>query len=289
MKNFKNKKIIFILLLAVLIFPFETFAHQPKLSAGLVTAVPEPEISKAYYAKLSGAPQVYDIVSSQPFELYVNLLVPDIAGQKRDIQALVIRSGDIWNNPIAILDGTNFEWQKFFEPFGHDTYWQGPEYKMNVEAGKYQVIISSSRNDSQYALAIGEKETFGLKEGISAIHLIPQIKKNFFHESPINFILSPFGWGLILTMFLLSALLVLLLKLIIRKIFHQGGRRNIGKKDRLIRVTLGAVMSLFAMLTSWHPLLFLLAGILFFTAIFPWCGLYAILGTSTVRSSKTFD
>jgi hypothetical protein len=262
---------------------FLIFAHQPRIEEGAFISVFEPEISKAYYSKLSGTSHIYEIVSEKAFDLYVNLLVPDIAFQKRDVSAIVIKSGDIYNNPLAVLDGSNFQWERFFEPFGHDTYWKGPEFKTQVPAGKYQIIVTSSQNDSKYSLAIGEIEAFDLKEGLNAVRLIPKIKNTFFDKLPIDFILSPFGWGLILAMFLLAVVFVLILKLIIKKAFRKGigEKHNVGKKDRIIRAIVGLVILIFAIFTSWHPLLFFLSGILFFTAISPWCGLYTIFGKNT--------
>lgn len=81
-----------------------------------------------------------------------------------------------------------------FEPFGYDTYWKGPEYKEKVEAGRYDIIVSSSNNDSKYSLAIGEAENFDFREIMNALDLVPEIKRDFFSESPISFIFSPFGW-----------------------------------------------------------------------------------------------
>ncbi len=56
------------------------------------------EISKAYYAKLT------------------------------DVSAVVVKDGNT-ENPLAILDGQNSKWKKFYEPLGADPYWMGPEYK----------------------------------------------------------------------------------------------------------------------------------------------------------------
>jgi hypothetical protein len=133
----------------------------------------------------------------------VNILIPDISGQKKDLSAKIIKDGDR-EKPFAILDGNTFEWKKFFEPFGNDTYWMGPEYKGNVKAGKYEIIVSSSRNDTKYSLAIGEAELFDFQETINALSLVPQIKRDFFDESPASFIFSPFGFGLIFIIFFLA-------------------------------------------------------------------------------------
>jgi hypothetical protein len=38
--------------------------------------VEDPEVSYAYYGKLQGSPQLYEIESDERFHLYVSLLVP---------------------------------------------------------------------------------------------------------------------------------------------------------------------------------------------------------------------
>lgn len=63
--------------------PVFVFAHQPQIVTSRETVVVEPEISKAYYATLAGTPDTYTIDALAPFNLYVNVLVPDIAGQKK--------------------------------------------------------------------------------------------------------------------------------------------------------------------------------------------------------------
>lgn len=268
-------------MLAVFLWaPSTGFAHQPRLVESRQTAVPDPEVSKAYYGKLSGEPDVYVIQASEAFDLYVNVLVPDIAGQKKDVSAAVRTDG----NEIALLDSTNFEWKQFYEPFGADTYWMGPEYKARAEAGTYEIRVWSSDNDSKYSLAIGETEAFDGIEGLNALTVIPELKKNFFNESPIGFIASPFGWGLIVVMYLFAGMVGLLYRAILKRFAKnspRGATRNIGKADRLLRLAIGVGLLLWAITTTWSPILIFFSGFALFEAIFRWCGLYAALGKST--------
>lgn len=264
----------------ILVLPTITLAHQPRITTSRATSIPDPEISKAYYAKLVGVPDLYIINSSKPFNLYVNVLVPDIAGQKKDVSALVVKDGQ----EIARLNGPSFEWQKFYEPFGADTYWRGPEYKASVDAGVYEIRVSSPTNDSKYSLAVGEIEAFDRKEGMNALTVIPELKKNFFEESPISFIKSPFGWGLILSMYILSFIFGFIYRALMKKFAANSTRgltQNIGKGDRLVRLGLSIILLLWAITTSWSPWLIFFSGFTFFEAIFSWCGFYAAIGRST--------
>jgi len=276
----KKLLITIALFLPVFLLPTIASAHQPRIVTENPTIVTSPEVSKAYYGKLSGEPAVYTIISDKAFALYVGVLVPDILGQKKDVSAALLKDG----RQIALLDGTNIEWKKFFEPFGNDTYWQGPEYKAQADAGTYEIHVSSAQNDSKYSIAIGEIEAFDFKETLNALTLIPQIKKDFFNKSGVDFILSPFGWGLIVIMFVLAFIFGFVYRMLLKKFARNtihGAGKNISNKDRTIRVVIGVILLLIAITTSWSPWLLFFSGFAFFEAIFSWCGLYAALGKNS--------
>lgn len=267
-------------LFTVLISPLVAYAHQPRITESQQTVVVDPEISKAYYGTLTSKPDAYIINASAPFELYVNVLVPDTKDQKKDVSAVIIKDG----NEIAVLESNNLTWEKFYEPFGADWYWRGPEYTAQADAGTYEIIVWSSNNDSAYSLAIGKKEAFNFAETRNALQLIPQLKKNFFHSSPLGFIKSPFGWGLILIVYIGACIVGLLYRLILKKLFPhttRGLHKNIGKKDRIIRLVIALALLLWAMSTSWNPLIIFISGFTLFEAVFSWCGFYAAIGKTT--------
>jgi hypothetical protein len=286
--NKRIPKIIPSILLSVCIFlPTFASAHQPRIVESRQTLVLSPEVSKAYYSMLTGEPDVYVIQATAPFDLYVGVLVPDTLGQKKDISAIILRKelpAQAGGTQIAVLDGATFAWKQFFEKFGHDTYWQGPEYKARAEAGTYEIRVWSSNNDSKYSLAIGEIEAFDFKEGMNALTLIPELKKNFFNESPTSFILSPMGWGLIVIMYLLAGIVGLVYRTILKRVARNSPRgvaKNIGKPDRLLRLAIGVGLFLWAITTTWSPILIFFSGFALFEALFSWCGFYAALGKNT--------
>ncbi len=270
-------------------FPSPLFAHQPRLTESRLTPVSDPEISQVYYGKLTGEPDVYVIDITESFNLYVNVLVPDIDGQKKDVSAVILKDTSekrdmaSWSQ-VALLEGITHEWEKYYEPFGADTYWRGPEYQARVEAGRYEIRIWSSNNDSKYSLAIGEIEKFNGTEAIHAMTMIPALKRNFFETSSISFIKSPFGWMLILAMYLLAGIVGLIYRGILKKFAEnspRGSARNIGSKDRVLRLALGVGLLVWAITTTWNPILLFFSGFCFFESAFSWCGLYAALGKST--------
>lgn len=268
------------LLTALILFPSLASAHQPRLVTSRTTAVDAPEVSKAYYATLTGEPDVYTIDSATPFALYVGLTLPDRPGQKKDVSAVVLKDGQ----QIALLDGVNHEWGTFFEEFGHDNYWRGPEYKAAAEPGRYEIRVWSSNNDSAYVLATGEIEAFDAKETWNALTLIPGLKTDFFNKSPVDFILSPFGAGLLIAMYLLAIIFGFAYRALLKRLARgtvRGAGQNIGKPDRLLRFGLGVTLLLWAITTTWSPILLFLSGFCFFEAAFSWCGFYAALGRTT--------
>ena len=148
-------------------------AHQPKLINYSPTidnphAVIFPEISKAYYSKLTGQPHYYVINSEDDFLFYTSILSPKI-NEEPSRFSLEVLDGD--QNIVYKVDGSNFEWTAWYEPYARDWYWKGPE--IGVESGKefqtsftidavtYYIKVFNESNTGHYSLAVGEAEFFG--------------------------------------------------------------------------------------------------------------------------------
>lgn len=207
------KKIAAVVGIAVALAPAVAFAHQPRVVTSRVTAVSEPEVSKAYYGQLTGQSDVYTFTAFAPFDLYVNVLVPNSPGQEKNVSAQVLKNGV----EIANLNAAGFDWKPYHEPFGNDNYFMGPEYKARAEAGQYEVRVSSPGNASKYSLAIGETEAFNFTESYNAVRTIPQLKKTFFNTSPATFLFSPFGVGFIVILFALAFVFGFAYRWLVRK------------------------------------------------------------------------
>ena len=262
-------------------------AHQPRIVTGNQVSVIDPEISKAYYGQFSGQPVIYRIESSNSFHLYVNVLVPDIVGQKKNVTAVITRDGDI-AHPVAVLDGFSVDWKPFFEPYSHDRYFQGGEYRAEVGPGMYEVRVTAPYSIGKYVLAIGETESFTAPEIVNALTIVPLIKKDFLVESPATFALSPWGAGYVAMMLLMAGVLGWTIRLSVRRFSSDTSRNqshNIGVIDRIVRVLLGVTLLGIAIMTTWSPWLLLFAGFCFFESIAGWCGLYAMWrrNTCTIR------
>ena len=258
--------VIVILFLILVSWPLKVLAHQPRLVEMEKINVTEPEISKAYYGNLSGKPHIYTISTSSPIDLYVNVLVPFIEGPEKNVTVKIFKGEQL----MGILSPKKGDWKEFFEPFGHSMYWKGPEFKVRADAGKYKIYIKSTEKSIRYVLATGEIEAFDGPESLNAILLIPKLKKDFFEESPLSFILSPLGWGYVL----LLQLLVILTGFVISKIlnisrikFQTKYFQSSAKNIIICGVFFWVTILFFAIQTSWHPLLIMMSGLALFIAL----------------------
>ncbi|MSU60766.1 MAG: DUF2892 domain-containing protein [Candidatus Staskawiczbacteria bacterium] len=85
-------------------------------------------------------------------------------------------------------------------------------------------------------------------------------------------------------MYLLAGIVGLIYRTILKKFAKnspRGATKNIGRNDRLLRLAIGVGLLLWAMLTTWSPILIFLSGFAIFEAIFSWCGFYAAMGKNT--------
>ena len=164
-------------LIVIIIFLFSShlFAHQPKLinyspSLNSPHEVINPEISKAYYGKLSGESHYFVIKSEKDFLFYTSILTPKI---NEEYIWMSLEVSDEYNNIVYKADGSNFKWEPWYEPYARDWYWKGPEIggEINVEtgfkksfvinSGTYIIKVYNNDNIGNYSLAVGEAEFFG--------------------------------------------------------------------------------------------------------------------------------
>jgi hypothetical protein len=189
----KHLAIIFLLL--PFIIPSTLSAHQPRVVTGEgAVMIVSPEISKAYYGKLDGEPVRFNMSASSTFPFYMNILVPDLAGAKKDVSATlyaVLKP----NTPIGAVGGIKDTWKPFHEEFAGDDYFMASEYRSELPAGEYFIIVESSDNDSRYSLSIGELESFPLSEILNAYVAIPKIKSFFFEKPALSAFATPFLGG----------------------------------------------------------------------------------------------
>ncbi len=250
--NFLLKNIFFVFLICGLFLVSGAFCHQPRLITQNFVIVEKPEISKAYYGKVTGR-TVFVVESKDPFLLYLNLLLPGSKPLEKEIKIELFSGSQ--KVPFLVFEGRSANWVKYFEPYGFDLYWKGPEYLNKVLPGKYTIVVSSPVPQKSYVLAIGQLESFDFAEIRNALHLVPIIKRTIFNTLPITFLFSIFGFSYVLACFILSGFLYFLLNLFMGKNF------KVFQLGRLVLSLFGLVLLIFNLLIYWNPVIFVLSGI----------------------------
>lgn len=222
------KRILIFAFLSILFIPVLVLAHQPRLAESNFIEVQNPEISQAFYGELKGEPVYYKIDSSEPFNLYVGILVPDILNIDKDVSAEIYLEKDGQKELLALLDGLNHDWPAYHEEFANDNYFWGPEFEAkdaegsipkgrNVEAGVYLVKVFSPDNQGKYVFVVGEKEEFPAGEIINTIKVLPKLKSDFFGKSAWSAFFNRIGLFLIIPLAIIVVVLVLII-FVVRKL-----------------------------------------------------------------------
>jgi hypothetical protein len=177
-----KRELIFTAFALVILLSAGVSAHQPRLVSGDVVMIRNPEVSQAFYGELKGKHDHYNIIEEEGFDLYVSVLVPDLPGIGKDVSVAIEPIDEIDNNFIYFLNGTGFRWERYYEEFGGDWYYQGPEIKANVGPGGYDIHVMSTDNLGKYVLVVGQKEEFPFDEIVNTIFTLPSLKQDFFEK-----------------------------------------------------------------------------------------------------------
>jgi hypothetical protein len=150
-----------LLFLAPLASPHNPVIVKSRSSEEQPVLIERPEVSYAYYGLMTGSPHFYLIKAARPFNLYVNILAPDLEPNlppvlRHDLSFEIIRDGA----RLAAASGRDSDWRRFYEPFGRDHYYLGPEFEQTAQPGTYIIKVFNSANRGKYALAVGRKERF---------------------------------------------------------------------------------------------------------------------------------
>jgi hypothetical protein len=185
------KKIICAVML--LAFFTQSYAHKPVLNekskypADAPYEIEDPEISKAIYSTLMGDPHYYRIQSEIDFDFYAGILAAKIGECTLDSKF----SFEVLNSnfeKIYLADGENFNWTPWYEEYGKQWYWNGPEIGQNFlsdevfKAGTYYIKVFNHSNTGQYVVAVGDIEKFSFTDIIGLIFSLGEIKDQFWNH-----------------------------------------------------------------------------------------------------------
>lgn len=179
--------------------------EQPTL--GDSTVITNPEVSQAFYGVLEGFPHTFEITTEESFDLFVQVLVPDIASSENIVSASIVKvtPGARRVEDIARLSFKDGEWNTFHEPFVNDTYREGPSIDRVMEAGTYKIEVKTATNKHKYVLVVGKQEELG---GIGFFETIRRIAgvKVFFEKSQWRIVESPLVYVPLVVLFSLGTL-----------------------------------------------------------------------------------
>jgi len=243
-----KKRIIALFTIAVFLLCVAGTATIPRLRivADEITKVENPEVSQVFYGELTGSADVFKIDAKEPFDLYVNVLVPNTDGARKDTMAELYtgknlpgqdKTGDgtmQLKRSIALLDGKKADWQNYPESLLGENLLRGPEYKdtennqslkaVRMEPGEYFIQVINDDNEGKYALKIGLKEQFSFGEAVNTLTLLPKINMAFFGKSSVSALFNLTG------LFVISfIIMIVLLATSARKMLS---RRNKKAKKR---------------------------------------------------------
>jgi len=208
------RNIILISLLFCVIISGSAYAHQPRIVSEDVTIIRNPEISQAFYGELKGQHDHYNIIEEEGFDLYVSILVPELPGIGKDVSVAIEPIDDIENNFIYFLNGTDFQWERYYEEFGGDYYYQGPDIKVEADPGGYDIHVMSTDNLGKYVLVVGQIESFPIDEFINTIITLPELKQEFFEKPWYTAYFNLIGVFLVVILLVLIAALYIAYRLI---------------------------------------------------------------------------
>ena len=170
------------------------YAHKPVLNKNSTYPpdapyeIEDPEISKAIYSTLSGNPHYYRIQSDVNFDFYAGILAAKI-GECALESKFSFEVLDSEFHRIDLADGENFEWIPWYEEYGKQWYWNGPEIGENFlsdrvyKAGTYYIKVFNETNTGQYIMAVGDIEKFSFTDIVGLLFSMGDIENEFWDPS----------------------------------------------------------------------------------------------------------
>ena len=172
----------------------QVYAHKPVLNENSTYPpeapyeIEEPEISKAIYSTLTGDPHYYRIQSDIDFDFYAGILAAKIGECALD-RKFSFEVLDSEFHSINVADGENFEWEPWYEEYGKQWYWNGPDIGKNFlsdrvyKAGTYYIKVFNKTNTGQYIMAVGDIEKFSFTDIVGLLFSMGDIEDEYWDPS----------------------------------------------------------------------------------------------------------
>ncbi len=173
------------------------YAHKPLLNEGSTYPpdspyeIEDPEISKAIYSTLSGNSHYYRIQSDVNFDFYAGILAAKI-GECALENKFSFEVLDSEFHRIDLADGESHKWTPWYEKYGKQWYWNGPEIGKNFlsnrvyKAGTYYIKVFNNSNTGQYIMAVGDIEKFSFTDIVGLLFSMGDIEDEFWDPNLCN-------------------------------------------------------------------------------------------------------
>lgn len=206
-----HRRIVLFLFFSVslALIPLSVSAHQARfVEVGQhdITTVKNPDVSQAFYGQLEDFPHMFEIQSDETFNLYTEILVPDIENQPNDIGVLILKVEERGVTEIKRLSPKEAEWESRYEWFGGDSYRRGSSFFDSLDAGTYQIEVSTPVNLGKYVLVVGKKEEFSIFDYVDTVRDIARVK-SFFGKPAIAILGTPFVYAPLILLFISLSIL----------------------------------------------------------------------------------
>lgn len=157
-----------------------------------VITIQNPETEQLILGELDDAPEMFEIVSENPFILTFEIrAVPNTEGVvPPQLSGIIIKQKEVRGvEEIARLNAQDSDWTVVTDKTTGLKYQAGGYYSEQVEAGTYRIEISSPNNQGKYMLLVGvNTDDNGYFASLSDIKMVYQ----FYGLSTIRMFSSPY-------------------------------------------------------------------------------------------------
>jgi hypothetical protein len=136
---------------------FDALTHEFPVQYEVVT-IENPETEQLILGELSDAPEMYEIVSENPFTLTAEIrAIPNrTSNVPPQFQGIIIKQKEVRGvEEIARLNASDSTWTVVTDKATGLKYQAGPYFSEQVEAGTYRIEVSSPDNQGKYMLMVG--------------------------------------------------------------------------------------------------------------------------------------
>ncbi len=263
------------------LFASETaLAKQYTIVAGETISISDPETATAYHDELTGTPRTYTFKVKRSFTISLQVLVPKQLNPEGKYR-VAVNDAEAGNARLDILDIGPDEWPEITDGMAGESYYAGPKFQKELQAGSYQLVVSNNDYKGKYVLLVGTKDPFSIPGIYTTLDQVLQVKAQYYQTGPTSLLSSSFWLMYLVIWLILGAAITWFIRFVLTSVVKSGPRgakKNINILGRVIRFLLAVGLLVWAVMTNWNPIPIFFSGAVLFETFFGWCGLNALLG-----------